>query len=257
MQGVDEFSRWATEFEARKVARAAAGDPEWGRGAKLDLAVVRSVQRFQVGESGDGANLIAKAEAAGDPTYTAAVRLFVAEEINHARMLGLLLEAGGSATIRAHWSDTVFVRLRRALGLRLELMVLMVAEVVALRYYRALRDGTDDPLTAQVAGLILNDELRHVPFHCHRLRVAFAKSSARARLIPVLLWWIVLVGATMVIAADHGPALRRLGVSRAGFVLDVIALFKGIVPTAVSGRPLARTDGEPVPLRAALGLAKH
>ncbi|MFI6043899.1 ferritin-like domain-containing protein [Nocardia sp. NPDC051321] len=257
MQGVDEFSRWATEFEAKKVARAAAGDPEWGRGAKLEPAVVRSVQRFQVGESGDGANLIAKAEAAGDPAYTAAVRLFVAEEINHARMLGLLLAAGGSPTIRAHWSDTVFVRLRRALGLRLELMVLMVAEVVALRYYRALRDGTDDTSTAQVAGLILNDELRHVPFHCHRLRVAFAKTSASARLIPVLLWWIVLVGATMVVAADHGPALRRLGVSRTGFVLDVIALFKGIVPTAVSAGPRAHTGGGPVPLRAALGLAKH
>ncbi|MFD6160576.1 ferritin-like domain-containing protein [Nocardia sp. NPDC060256] len=257
MQGVDEFSRWATEFEAKQVARAAAGDPDWARGARLDPAVARSVQRFQVGESGDGANLIAKAGAAGDPAYSAAVRLFVAEEINHARMLGLLLEAGGSATIHAHWSDTVFVRLRRALGLRLELMVLMVAEVVALRYYRALRDGTDDALTAQVAGLILNDELRHVPFHCHRLRVAFANTSGLARLIPVLLWWIVLVGATMVVAADHGPALRQLGVSRGGFVLDVIALFKGIVPTAVSTGTRAIPDSGPVPLRAALGFSKH
>ncbi|WP_433663997.1 ferritin-like domain-containing protein [Nocardia sp. CA-128927] len=257
MQGVDEFSRWATEFEAKKVARAATGDPEWSRGADLDPAVARSVQRFQVGESGDGANLIAKAEAAGDPLYSAAVRLFVAEEINHARMLELLLNAGAWQTIRAHWSDTVFVRLRRALGLRLELMVLMVAEVVALRYYRALRDGTDDALTTQVAGLILNDEMRHVPLHCHRLRVAFAKTSPAARLVPVLLWWIVLIGATVVVAADHGPALRRLGVSRTGFVLDVIALFKVIVPTAVVPGALPITESGSVPLRAALGLLKH
>ncbi|WP_223885385.1 ferritin-like domain-containing protein [Nocardia colli] len=256
MQGVDEFSRWVAEFEAKQVARAATGDPDWARGANLDAAVARSVQRFQVGESGDGANLIAKAEAAGDARYTAAVRLFIAEEINHARMLELLLNACRWKSIRAHWSDVVFVRLRRALGLRLELMVLMVAEVVALRYYRALRDGTDDALTTQVAGLILNDELRHVPFHCHRLRVAFAGSSRAARLIPVLLWWVVLIGATVVVAADHGPALRRLGVSRTGFVLDVIALFKVIVPTAVSGNSVTVTGGGPVPLRAALGLAK-
>ncbi|WP_309113633.1 hypothetical protein [Saccharothrix sp.] len=37
------------------------------------------------------------------------------------------------------WSDAVFVRLRRALGPRLELMVLLIAEVVALGYYRARR----------------------------------------------------------------------------------------------------------------------
>ncbi|QBS44589.1 ferritin-like domain-containing protein [Nocardia sp. CS682] len=255
MQG--EFSRWATEFEAKVAARAAAGEPDWDRGAHLDPAVARSVQRFQVGESGDGANLIAKAEAAGDPVYAAAVRLFVAEEVNHARMLELLLKAGGSQTIRGHWSDAVFVRLRRALGLRLELMVLMVAEVVALRYYRALRDGTDDALTDQVAGLILNDELRHVPFHCHRLRLAFATASRPARFIPVLLWWIVLIGATVVVAADHGPALRRLGVTRTGFVLDVIGLFKGIVPTAVSTESVAITSSGTEARRAALNLLKH
>ncbi|GAA1620007.1 hypothetical protein GCM10009764_49320 [Nocardia ninae] len=239
------------------VARAAAGEPDWNRGAHLDPAVARSVQRFQVGESGDGANLIAKAEAAGDPVYAAAVRLFVAEEVNHARMLELLLKAGGAQTIRGHWSDAVFVQLRRALGLRLELMVLMVAEVVALRYYRALRDGTDDALTAQVAGLILNDELRHVPFHCHRLRLAFATASGPARVIPVLLWWIVLIGATVVVAADHGPALRRLGVTRTGFVLDVIGLFKGIVPTAVSVESVAITSSGTEARRATLSLLKH
>lgn len=36
-----------------------------------------------------------------------------------------------------HWSDAIFVRLRRLLGLRTELMVLTVAEVVALSYYGA------------------------------------------------------------------------------------------------------------------------
>jgi hypothetical protein len=162
------------------------------------------VQRFQVGEAGDGANLIAKAEAAGDGDYTAAVRLFVAEEQNHARLLDLLLSAAGGSTISGHWSDWVFVRLRRALGLRLELMVLMVAEVIALRYYRALRDGTSDPLVTEVAGRILADEERHVPFHCQRLRGE----------VPSVAWWPwlgLLFGTAVVVAADHGSALRCLG----------------------------------------------
>ncbi|NEE41497.1 ferritin-like domain-containing protein, partial [Streptomyces sp. SID7982] len=94
----------------------------------------------------------------GDAEYASAVRMFVAEERNHARLLALLLASGGAPVIASHWSDRAFVTLRRALGLRLELLVLMIAEVVALRYYRALRDGAGDALTREVAGRILADE---------------------------------------------------------------------------------------------------
>jgi hypothetical protein len=43
-----------------------------------------------------------------------------------------------------HWSDVVFVRLRRLMGLRTELMVLTVAEVVALSYYGGLAQSGPD-----------------------------------------------------------------------------------------------------------------
>lgn len=205
MQG---FHDWVEDFEDEAARRLTRSDPDWRRGARLDPAVVRSVQRFQVGESGDGANLVAKA---GDGDYGTAVKLFVAEEQNHARQLAHLLAAAGADTIGGHWSDAVFVRLRRALGLRLELLVLLVAEVIALRYYRALRDGTADPLTTDVACRILADEQRHVPFHLRRLGR-----------VPAI-WWALLAGTAVVVALDHGPALRRLGVTRRGFVREVLA----------------------------------
>lgn len=229
-----DFTRWTTEFEAKATARRTAGDPDWSRGATLHPAVLRSIQRFQVGESGDGANLIAKAAAAGDLTYASAARLFVAEEQNHARLLARLLNSAGAQTIQSHWTDLAFVRLRRALGLRLELMTLMVAEVIALGYYRALRDGTPDPLTTQVASLILEDERRHVPFHTQRLRQSFTATPRPARLAATLAWWLVFLGATLVVALDHGPALRRLGVSRTRFAIGAVSLFRDIVRVATN-----------------------
>ena len=81
-------------------------------------------------------------------------------------------------TPTGHWSDAVFARLRRLMGLRMELLVLLVAEVVALRYYRALRDGADDSLTVDVAGRILSDEERHVPFHGARLHAPWRSCPA-------------------------------------------------------------------------------
>ncbi|CAM5730093.1 hypothetical protein SHIRM173S_10868 [Streptomyces hirsutus] len=171
------FATWTRRFEDERERRRVQGDPDWGQGATLHPAVWAGIQRFQVGEDGDGANLIGKADEAGDGDYARAVRLFVAEEQNHARLLARLLAAGHIPTLTGHWSDTVFVRLRRLMGLRLELLVLMIAEVVALRYYRALRDGTDDSLTSEVAGRILSDEQRHVPFHCERLHASMAGAA--------------------------------------------------------------------------------
>ncbi|PSL56381.1 hypothetical protein B0I31_103130 [Saccharothrix carnea] len=226
------FGRWVEDFEAAARRRQEVGDPDFAGRARLRPAIVRSVQRFQVGEAGDGANLIAKA---GGGDYGRAVRLFVKEEQNHARLLELLLSSAGATTIKSHWSDVVFVRLRRALGLRLELMVLLIAEVVALRYYRALRDGAGDALTSEVAGRILADEERHVPFHCLRLRDSFAGWPGPVRTAVTGVWWVLLAGAVVVVAWDHGPALRHLGVTRRGFVTDVAVLFKSAL-TAVQDR---------------------
>ncbi|WP_051580123.1 ferritin-like domain-containing protein [Pseudonocardia acaciae] len=229
IEALGRFTWWLRDFEVQAERRHTCGEPDWGRGARLHRAVIRSIQRFQVGESGDGANLIAKADADQHADYAAAVRLFVAEEREHARMLGRLLAAAGTPTITAHWSDVVFVRLRRALGLRLELMVLMVAEVIALRYYRALRDGPEDALTTEVAGRILADEARHVSFHTVRLAAWLADLPRVARPVVAWSWWLLLLGAAVTVAVDHGPALRRLGVARRTFVSEVAAEFRSVV----------------------------
>ncbi|WP_328614739.1 ferritin-like domain-containing protein [Amycolatopsis sp. NBC_00355] len=232
------YEHWLHDFTAEAERRRHREEPPWARGARLEPDVARSIQRFQVGEAGDGANLVAK--AGRDDVYLAAVKLFVAEEQNHARMLGELLRAAGVPTITSHWSDTVFVRLRRALGLRLELMVLLIAEVVALRYYRALRDGTTDPLVTRVASLILADEERHVPFHCHRLRIGFATLGKAAGALVFGAWRLLLLGVTITVAADHGRALRRLGVGRLVFVADVLVAFEAALARIRGDEPKPR-----------------
>ncbi|MFE1877034.1 ferritin-like domain-containing protein [Streptomyces sp. NPDC059496] len=253
--GASGFAEWTRHFESERDRRAAGPAPRWESGASLSPAVRASIQRFQAGEDGDSSALFAKADAAGDPAYSAAVRLFVAEEQNHARLLALLLKAGGATTQAGHWSDTAFARLRRLPGLRTELLLLMVAEVVALRYYRALRDGTDDPLTSEVAGRILADEERHVPFHCERLRASVAELPRAARR-PVLAGWrVMLLGAGLVVAADHGRALRSLGVGRGRFVAEVVGAGGPVVSAILGTAPLRvpAVSAEP----AAAGVLPH
>lgn len=228
------YVEWTRRFRVERERRADEGDPPWDKGASLDTVVWASVQRFQVGEDGDGAHLIGKADAAGDGDYAEAVRLFVAEEQNHARLLGRLLAAGDMPTIAGHWSDSAFAWLRRLLDLRTELLILMLAEVVALRYYRALRDGSGDALTSEVAARILADEQRHVPFHCERLHASLGELPRPLRRPVMAGWRLLLLGAGLVVVADHGSALRRLGVRRLRFVADVMRS-SGAVVAAILG----------------------
>jgi hypothetical protein len=231
------FAGWVKRFEAAAEQRQADGDPPWTDGIRLHPALIRSLQRFQLGEDGDGACLVDKATRTGDPEYLAAVRLFVAEERHHARLLRLLLASAGAPTIAGHWSDTVFVALRRMLGLRLELMTLMLAEVIALRYYEALRDtGSGHQLLTDVAGRILLDEQRHVPFHCQRLRADFAHLHPALHGVVAAGWWLLMAGVTTVVALNHGSALRAVGVGRARFAADTARMFRTVVAEVLGRR---------------------
>ncbi|WP_254897234.1 hypothetical protein [Amycolatopsis sp. Hca4] len=71
----------------------------------------------------------------------------------------------------------------------------LAAEAVALRYYRALRDGIGEPLVSQGAAHTLADEQRHVSFHCHRLKIAF-QGSGPSRRAAVFGAWRILGSAS-------------------------------------------------------------
>jgi hypothetical protein len=109
-------------------------------------------------------------------------------------------------------------RRRPALGLRAELMTLMVAEVVAARYHRAQRDGTGDAVLADVAGRILADEDRHVPLHCQRLGDGFAGTPGPARAAGGLGWW----PSTRAEAVLHPKAIYSIRLTRLHDVLPKI-----------------------------------
>jgi hypothetical protein len=224
------FGRWVEHFVANEDvhAEADAAIAFEDRCAIADAVrrpLVESVRRFQLGESGDGAQLLRKAARAGDPEYLRAAELFVAEEQQHAALLLRLLGYLGGRPMRTHWSDAVFVRLRRLMGLRTELMVLTVAEVVALSYYGGLANSGPDPVVRAVADRIVADEHPHVRFQVDRLRAGFAESRAAVRALAFSLWWLTAVGATVVVAFDHGPLLDAIGYRRTRFIRDVLADF--------------------------------
>lgn len=227
------FSRWVEHFQQNEElhARVDAAIPFDGHCEIPDAArrpLIESVRRFQLGESGDGEQLLRKAARAGDQEYLRAARLFVAEEQQHAALLLSLLGYLGGPPMRTHWSEAVFVRLRRLMGLRTELMVLTVAEVVALSYYGGLAKAGQDAVVRAVADRIVADEHPHVRFQTDRLRTGFAASGVGVRALALAFWWLTAIGATVVVAVDHGPLLDAIGYRGGRFIRDVLADFANV-----------------------------
>jgi hypothetical protein len=237
VRAVGEFNRWIDHFDQNRSVHARADaaidlDGMCRLADEVRRPLIASIRRFQLGESGDGEQLLSKAAMAGDPEYLRAAELFVAEEQQHAALLLRLLGYLGAKPMSRHWSDAVFVRLRRLMGLRTELMVLTVAEVIALSYYGGLADNGPDSAVRAVAARIVADEHAHVRFQRQRLRAGFADSGRLLRLAAFGFWWVTAIGATMVVAVDHGPLLDAIGYRRTRFMRDVMADFAKVA-TAV------------------------
>jgi len=130
--------------------------------------ISHSISVFQLGESSEGNHFMEVArkyaEKKGDPFLAEALRHFLREEQRHARDLGRFMLQNEIAFANHHWTDYVFRFLRKLWNLEICIAVLLVAELVAKVYYKALRNTTRSPALRQICAQLLRDEMRHVQF---------------------------------------------------------------------------------------------
>lgn len=225
------MKNWRDYFEQNKANHMTI---PWERGIKIEPQLreplVRSLQRFQVGESGGSGHLQQLARATGDADYVAAIELFADEEGEHGRLLARILKSLDAPLLDGHWSDGIFVMLRRIgghglRGLHTELLTLLIAEMIAKRYYRALYEGSSDEVLRTMCRQILRDEVGHVAFHCDYLRRALAQLSPATRVLVRNTWCTAYRLACLLVLFDHRGVLRASRVSAAQWWRDCNAIF--------------------------------
>ena len=216
--------------------------------------LVPSLLDFQLGESSEGRHGQARAAAysdrVGDPHYAEAVRLFFAEENRHAAYLARYLGAHGVDPIGRSWTDFVFRRVRRLMGLELLLTVLLTAELIGEVYYRAVRAATDCPALRAICAQIMRDERMHVRFHVERFRLL---RRSRWRLRTVLqdrLWRFFFTATCWAVWLKHGRALRLGGYGFRRFRVEGLRGWRravqatASVPAPPAPRPTLARRGE-------------
>lgn len=217
---------WLNYFDWNRKHRDAI---PWESGVQVEShlrqPLIRSLQKFQIGESGEGRKLRRHAAETGDAAYAGAIDLFVKEEQEHARLMAEILKRMNAPLLKADWTDHCFVLLRHLFGLKQELMILLLPEMIAKRYFRALRDGTSNLVLRAVCAQILHDEDGHVTFHVEYLRRAFEGMSFSRRIVVQILWRIAFRATCLVVILGHRAIFRACGVSPGSFWYDCGKIF--------------------------------
>jgi hypothetical protein len=220
-----DVPRWLAHFQANQANRP---EPNWAAPLTLPATVigplVRSLEQFQLGDGGGPAYLIARDRehflTQAEGTRDLVDRWF-AEEREHARLLAAAVARFGGRCIRGHWSFTVFCLTRKWFGVRFELTVLLLTEIVSTVYYRLLLRHGQDPALRSMCRLILRDEIGHVSFHRDRFaRQARTGAASFGRCFAGRFRLLGLAAATM-LWVNHAPGLKALGATRREFYREV------------------------------------
>ena len=244
------MKRWLKHFEHNRAQRRhIPWKDALNIAPRLLKPFIRSLQRFQIGESGEGRHLRAAANATGDQDYIKAISLFIKEEQEHARLMAEILKRLSAPLLTSHWTDGCFVLLRRIFRLNEELMVLLTPEIIARRYFRVVHDAVEDDTVRAVCAQIMHDEEGHVAFHIDYLRRAFAGHSLAARVLLRGAWRVLFRMSVVVVLLDHRSFLKACGVSPASFWWDCELMFDEVAsqifvfsPSVAPAEPIAASS---------------
>jgi hypothetical protein len=243
---------WLAYFRQNRLDRRGIA---WHEGislaSHLHEPLARSLARFQLGESSTGTHLLAAArhlsERTGDKDYPQTIALFIAEEQEHSRLLARVLQQMHAPLLPHHWTDSLFRRCRHLLGFYEEITVLLMAEIIALKYYGIIRQQCGAPVLEIACEQILADEKFHIRFHCEYLHQVIAPRFGPIRVACWMMVSVMFAGASIIVAWDHRQAFAALGSSAVEFLRDSWLNFFAARKAIFDGTPFARDAADQIP----------
>ncbi len=230
-----DSSKWLEYFQENKRTRPVFDlSQEIDLNEKLRGPLIRSLQRFQIGETGDGKHLRKYANCIGDPGYLQCVDLFIREEQVHGQILAEVILCAGGTLLSWHWTDVAFILLRRLLGLKTEILILLIAEVIGKCFYKCIADKIENACLSEVFAVIVFDEIAHLQFHAEFLSYRFERHSWWVKYFAHYIWCMIFHSACFVFIADHRLALEALGIAPADFIARCSREFQRCAVTAFS-----------------------
>lgn len=217
--GPFDSKKWLNYFEENRKTQAAIRLPEKIElPESMRLPLIRSLQRFQIGETGDGRHLKKFASRVEDIHYLQCVNLFVREEQVHGQILAEVILSMDGSLLSWHWTDLAFIALRRLFGLKTEIFIILIAEIIGKCFYRLIAEKVEDQLIANAFAVIVCDEIGHLRFHCEFLQLQMSKFSRLLKKAVHSFWMLIFFAAVVVFVFDHRRTLLALDCTPRAFI---------------------------------------
>jgi rubrerythrin len=217
---------WLGYFKQNKQARITL---DWSRELIVDDSLrhplLKTLQCFQIGETGEGEHLLNYANKIKNADYIACIELFIEEEQEHARLLAQAIQSLGSSPIQSHWAQTAFFILRRLGKLESEILILLIGEIIGLNFYAIARDNVKDPTLTKMFYQITHDEFGHTKFHSLYLSHFFSQLPNIKQNLIAYIWRIIFIGAALVFSIDNRQTLKNLNTSPISFFKTCLLFF--------------------------------
>lgn len=221
-----EFKEWKQYFLQNQNHFAGINFEEYDQLSEAEKsAISSSLQQFQKGESSEGKHLFAFAKKFPDPEYLGCIRLFIREEQCHAGVLGSFMSKYKIPHIKNHWVDEIFRWLRKLGGIQNTVRILLIAEIIAKVYYRALHSATDSVLLKKICQQILSDEEKHIQFQCYMLKIFYKRQSFISKFLNRNLQLFLMAGTSFVVWGYHKKVLKRGGYYFGKFFFETLLIF--------------------------------
>lgn len=196
-----------------------------------NAALAATLARFQIGETGEGKHLKKQALKVEGPVYLETIDLFLKEENNHANYLAKVIGLLDGKLMSGHWTDAFFIVFRRALGLKTELFVLLVAEILGQAFYDCVAHSPEYEELSPLFETIVSDEKAHLEYHTQylglRMQETFPGMLGKvSRTVLYAAWTALFIAAMTVFIADNRRGLKATDASCIDYVLNCLCLFE-------------------------------
>ncbi len=190
------------------------------------ILITSSIQQFQRGENSEGKHLYHASYEMRDVQYVEAMKLFIREEQTHAKVLGRFMDKHHISRINNHWVDAVFRWLRKGFGLQQTLSVLLIAEIIAKVYYKALQRATGSSVLQAISMQILKDEDMHISFQCYALNILNKRRNTLVQIIYRLFTFFIMTGTIAVVWYSHRKVLKAGGIGFKAFCRSCMKILR-------------------------------
>ncbi len=214
---------WRSDFEIHADQHASVTTSGmWVLAPVVDAALRQSLPVFQLGEIGTGRHLLDSACGVVGEDHLQALRLFIIESQEHARLLALVCAALDIDMIDDHWSEQAFRVTRHRRGARFELLAIVIAQLISAEIYSTIAHGVGDPTLSRIFNRLHVDELRQLEFHSATLPPHLSWAGPIRQLVRRG-WVVAATAATIAVAWEHRRLLSACGQTRRGFITDLVA----------------------------------